>query len=163
MPASLKRDCGTIEGTKSFLLFYAGPNFALLRGPSTIVCRAEFRSIEGAFINREVTLPRMRARLLAFLLAGWLAGWLACMLSGPLACLLACLPACLQAARPEKIQKKRKNKQQLPPGKAPGWQVPEFLDLRFSVRGWKCDISWKTNTCQLVSGVHSSDSQAWQV
>ena len=50
------RDFGTIEGSRSSLLFCAVPRFALLRGPSTIVSRAGFRSIEGAFTNREVTL-----------------------------------------------------------------------------------------------------------
>ena len=50
------RDFRTIEGSKSSLLFCAEPSFALLRKPSTIVSRAGFRPIEGAFINREVTL-----------------------------------------------------------------------------------------------------------
>ena len=50
------RDFSTIEGSRSSLLFCAGPSFALLRGPCTIVSRAGFRSVERAFINRDVTL-----------------------------------------------------------------------------------------------------------
>ena len=50
-----------MERTKSSLLFCAGPSFALLRGPSTIESRAGFCSIEGASMNREVTLKALSA------------------------------------------------------------------------------------------------------
>ena len=50
------RDFSTIDGTKSSVLFCA-----LLRGRFIILCRAEFRYIEGAFNNHELTLRRVGA------------------------------------------------------------------------------------------------------